>query len=175
MFNEGGPQQPGGTNIYVMGLEGDRTPRTLFANPAGEQDGQISPDGRWVAYMAPVSSRQEIYVTPFPGPGPRWQVSTNGGGEPRWSHDGRELYFQNGEQLMGVTVNAGATFSASAPHLVHEGRFLKSVNGNTSWDVTPDGKRFVRIQQVEPERPVTRIDLVLNWFDELAGGAAPAR
>jgi len=175
IFNEGGPQQPGGSNIYLLGLDGDRTPRPLFADPAGEQDGQISPDGRWVAYQASVSSRQEIYVTPFPGPGPRRQVSTDGGTEPAWSHDGRELYFQNGTQLMGVTVNPGATFSAGAPHLVHEGRFLKTVNGNTSWSVAPDGKRFLRIQQVEPERPVTRIDLVLNWFDELRSGAAAAR
>ncbi len=167
VFNESGAEERGGTGIWVMRLDGDRAPRHLFHEPAGELDAQLSPDGKWVAYQAPVSSRQEIYVAPFPGPGPRRQVSTDGGNEPLWSRDGRELFFQGGAKLMGVAVTTGASFSASVPHLVHEGRFLKSVNGNTSWSLTPDGTRFLRIQQVEPERPVTHIELVLNWFSEL--------
>jgi serine/threonine-protein kinase len=175
LFNETGAEEPGGTGIWVMRIDGERTPRRLFPAPAGESDGQLSPDGRWVAFQAPVSSRQEIYVAPFPGPGPRRQVSTDGGTEPLWSRDGRELFFQSGDKLMGATVTIGAAFSASVPRLVHEGRFLKSVNGNTSWSVTPDGTRFLRIQQVEPERAITHIELVLNWFSELrpiaSGGA----
>jgi len=175
VFNEGGAHEVGGVGVWVMQLDGDRAPRHLFASPAGESDGQISPDGKWVAYQALVSSRQEIYVAPFPGPGPRHQVSTDGGTEPLWSRDGRELFFQNGAQLMGVTVSPGAAFSAGPPHLVHEGRFFRTINGNTSWSVTPDGKRFLRIQQVEPEQPITHFDLVLNWFSELqqrsSGGA----
>ena len=167
LFNENGAQEAGGVGIWVMRLDGDRTPRHLFPAPAGESDGQLSPDGKWIAYQAPVSSRQEIYVAPFPGPGPRHQVSTDGGTEPLWSRDGRELFFQSGARLMGVTVTPGAAFSASAPRVVHEGRFLKSINGNTSWSVTPDGKRFLRIQQVEPERAITHVELVLNWFAEL--------
>jgi serine/threonine-protein kinase len=167
VFNEGGPKQPGGTGIWVMRLDGDRTPQPLFPEPAGESDGQLSPDGKWVAYQAPVSSRQEIYVAPFPGPGARHQVSTDGGTEPLWSRDGRELFFQQGTQLMAVTVAHGAAFSASAPRLAHEGRFFKTINGNTSWSITPDGKRFLRIQRVEPERAITQLELVLNWFTEL--------
>jgi serine/threonine-protein kinase len=175
LFTEGGPQTTGGTGIWVMRLDGDRTPRPMFATPAGESDGQISPDGKWVAYQAPVSSRQEIYVAPFPGPGPRRQVSTDGGTEPLWSRDGRELFFQSGDRLMGVTVTPGAVFSAGSPRLLHEGRFFKTINGNTSWSVNPDGKRFLRLQQVEPEQAITHFELVLNWFTELrqltAGGA----
>jgi Tol biopolymer transport system component len=173
LFNENGPQEHGGgVGIWVMRLDGDRTPRRLFAAPAGESDGQFSPDGKWIAYQAAVSTRQEIYVAPFPGPGPRRQVSTDGGTEPLWSRDGRELFFQSGTRLMSVTVTPGTTFSASAPRLVHEGRFLKTVNGNTPWSITKDGRRFLRIQQVEPERPVTHISVVLNWFDEAKRRAA---
>jgi serine/threonine-protein kinase len=167
MFNEGGPNQPGSTGVWVMRLDGDRAPRPFFPEPAGESDGQISPDGRWVAYQVPVSSRLEIYVAPFPGPGARHQVSTAGGTEPLWSRDGHELYFQSGAQLMAVTVAPGAAFSASTPRLVHEGRFFKTINGNTSWSITADGKRFLRIQNVDPERAITQLELVLNWFSEL--------
>jgi serine/threonine-protein kinase len=167
VFNENGAQESGGVGIWVMRLDGDRTPHHFFPAPAGESDGQLSPDGKWMAYQASISSRQEIYVAPFPGPGPRRQVSTDGGTEPLWSGDGRELFFQNGARLMGVTVTHGAAFSASTPHPVHEGRFLKSINGNTDSGIARDGTRFLRIQQVEPERAITHIDLVLNWFAEL--------
>jgi serine/threonine-protein kinase len=167
LFNENGAQEANGVGIWVMRLDGERTPARLFPEPSGESDGQISPDGKWVAYEAPVSSRREIYVTPFPGPGARRQVSTDGGTEPLWSRDGRELFFQSGDRLMAVTVTPGTAFSASIPRVVHEGRFSRTINGNTSWSLTPDGKRFLRIQQVEPERPVTRVELVLNWFSEL--------
>jgi serine/threonine-protein kinase len=115
-------------------------------------------------------------VTPFPGPGARHQISTDGGTEPLWSRDGRELFFQNGTKLMAVTVAPGAAFAASAPRVVHEGRFFKTINGNTSWSLTPDGQRFLRIQNVVPERAITGFELVLNWFSELEQrGAADRR
>ena len=167
VFNENGGQESGGVGIWMMRLDGDRTPQRLFPAAAGESDGQLSPDGKWIAFQAPVSSRQEIFVAPFPGPGARHQISTDGGTEPLWSRDGRELFFQSGAQLMGVTVTPGAVFSASSSHLVYEGRFFKTINGNTSWSVTPDGRRFLRIQQVVPERAITHLELVLNWFSEL--------
>jgi serine/threonine-protein kinase len=167
IFNESGAQEVGGNGIWLMRLDGDRTPHHLSAQPGGELNGQISPDGHWIAYEATVSSRSEIYVQPFPDPGPRHQVSTDGGVDPLWSRDGRELFFAQGDRLMAVSVARGATFSASVPRLLYEGRFLKSTNNRTSWSVAPDGSRFLRIQQVETEHPVTHIDLVLNWFEEV--------
>jgi dipeptidyl aminopeptidase/acylaminoacyl peptidase len=150
-----------------MQLDGDRVPRPFFPEPAGESNGQISPDGRWIAYEATVSSRREVHVAPFPGPGARHQISTGGGNESLWSRDGRELYFQSGTQMMVVSVAPGAVFSASLPRPLHEGRFVSQVNGNTSWSLTPDGTRFLRIQSVEPERAIRQCELVLNWFAEL--------
>jgi serine/threonine-protein kinase len=132
LFNENSAQESGGVGIWLMPLDGDRTPRHLFSAPGGEADGQFSPDGKWIAYQVAVSSRQEIYVSPFPGPGPRHQVSIDGGIEPLWSRDGRELFFQNGGKLMAVTVTPGAAWSASEPHVVYKGRFLRGSNGNTS-------------------------------------------
>jgi len=76
---------------------------------------------------------------------------------------------------MGVTVTPGAEWSASQPHVVHEGRFLRGSNGNTSWSINKDGTRFFRIQLVEPERAITHVDLVLNWFTELQQRVAGAK
>ena len=173
VFNESGAQEVGGSGLWVMRLDGDPSPRHLFPQPAGEQNGQVSPDGQWIAYEATVASRIEIYVSPFPGPGPRHQVSKDGGAEPLWSRDGRELFFQDGARLMSAPVAPGSAFAAERPRLVYEGRFLKSLNNRTSWSVTPDGSRFLRVQQVEPERAITRIDLVLNWFEELKAKVKP--
>jgi Tol biopolymer transport system component len=167
LFNENDPADPGGITSWMLRLDGDHTPQRLFRDSAGENDPQISPDGKWIAFIARVSSRQEIFVAPFPAAAPRRQVSIDGGDEPLWSHDGRELYFQNGAKLMAVAITTGATLSAGVPRLVHEGRFFRTINGNTSYGITPDGSRFLRIQQVAPARPITRMDLVLNWFQEL--------
>ncbi|MBK9376620.1 MAG: protein kinase [Holophagales bacterium] len=167
LFDQNGPAEAGGVGAWVLPLEGDRTPRRLFPLPATGRDAQISPDGRWVAYEAIVSSRQEVFVAPLSGAGERRLVSTEGGTEPLWSRDGRELFFQSGTRLMGVTVTPGATFSASLPRVVHEGRFFRTINGNTSFSITRDGARFLRIQPVNPEPAIRRIELVLDWFSGL--------
>lgn len=167
LFDETGPNEPAGVGIWVLPLDGDRTPRRLFPGAAAGHDGQISPDGKWVAYQATVSSRQEIFVAPISGSGERRLVSTDGGAEPLWSRDGRDLYFQSGTRLLGVTVTPGASFSASPPRTAHEGRFFRTMNGNTSFSITPDGARFLRIQAVDPDTAITRIELVMNWFSTL--------
>ncbi|MFN7988547.1 MAG: protein kinase [Thermoanaerobaculia bacterium] len=170
LFDQNGPAEPGGVGAWVLPLDGDRTPHRLFPLPATGRDAQISPDGRWVAYEAIVSSRPEIFVAPLSGSGERRLVSTEGGTEPLWSRDGRELFFQSGTRLMGVTVTPGATFSASVPRVVHEGRFFRTINGNTSFSITRDGARFLRIQPVSPEPAIRRIELVLDWFPGLKRG-----
>jgi Tol biopolymer transport system component len=172
LFDETGPEEPEGAGTWVMRLDGDSTPHRRVPAPAAGRDGQISPDGRWVAYQAAVSSRQEVFVAPFSGSGERRLVSTDGGAEPLWSRDGRELFFQSGTRLMAVAVTPGAAFSASPPRLVHEGRFVRSVNGNTSFGITRDGKRFLRIQPVTQEPAITRVELVLDWFSALSRRAA---
>jgi Tol biopolymer transport system component len=166
LFDQTGPMEPEGTGIWVLRLDGDSVPRRLFPLPAAGQDGQLSPDGRWVAYMRRVASRWEIFVGPFGGAGEQRLVSTDGGREPLWSRDGRELFYQSGSTLMGVTVTPGAVFSASTPRPVHEGRFFGTITGNTSFSVTRDG-RFLRIQPVDPAPAITHVELVLNWFATL--------
>jgi hypothetical protein len=167
LYDQSGPDEPDGTGIWVLRLGTDSAPRRLFPLPATGRDGQLSPDGKWVAFQATVSSRMEVFVAPFSGAGERRLISTDGGTEPLWSHDGRELFYQNGDKLMGVAVTPGATFSAGAPRVLHDGRFFRTITGNTSFSITNDGSRFLRIQPVDPFPSITHIELVLNWFAEL--------
>jgi serine/threonine-protein kinase len=174
LFNENNPADPGGTAMWIVSLDGDHATRLAIDEPGAELDGQFSPDGKWIAYQAAVSSRQEIFVVPFPGPGPKRQVSTDGGQEPLWSHDGRQLFFQSADGLMAVDVTTGGAFSASTPRLMHGGRYFRSINGNTSYSITGDDKRFLRIQPIVADRAIKHVDLVQNWFSELAQRGARA-
>jgi hypothetical protein len=115
----------------------------------------------------------DIYVMPFPGPGPSLQVSVDGGYEPLWSRDGRMLFFQNGNELMATEVAAGTPPRFGRPRALYEGRYRRSPNGNTPWSLSPDSQRFLRIQQAQPDPPMNRIDVVLGWGEQvtrMAGG-----
>jgi hypothetical protein len=116
-----------------------------------------------MAYESDMSGRLEIYVMPFPGPGASQQVSVDGGVESLWSRDGRTLYFQNGDVLMEVDVTPGAPPRFGRPRPLYSGRYRISVNGNTPWALSPDGRRFLRVQQAQPDLPIDRIDVVLGW------------
>ncbi len=168
LFNQTGEKEEGGAGIWWMRLDGDRTPSRLFPPGISGSDGQLSPDGRWVAYQANVASRPEVFVAPVAGGGERRLVSTDGGTEPLWSRNGRELFFQARDRLMGVTVVPGPTFTAGPPRPLHEGRYLITVTSNTSYAITPDGTRFLRIQPLTQQPAITRLELVLNWYAELA-------
>ncbi len=156
------------TDIWIMALQGDRTPRLLAEHA---NDGQVSPDGRWLAYQTgPSGSRGQVLIKPLSGAGPTVQVSRDGGGEPLWSHDGRELFYTIASRTMVVPIGTGATLSAGAPRVLYEGRYRPGPNTRTGYSVSADGKRFLRVQQAQPDPPVTRIDIVLNWASQLHAG-----
>ena len=114
---------------------------------------QFSPDGKWIAYQSAESGNLEVYLAPFPGPGPRIPVSAGGGESPIWSPDGSELFYTRGNRLMAVSITRGATLSVSAPRVLFEGRFRGNLNTVTPFDISPDGRRFIRVQQAQPDRP----------------------
>ena len=80
-----------GSDLWILPLKGDRKPRPFVRTQSDEGDAAFSPDGRWLAYVSNYSGRYEIYVQPFPGPGGKWQISTEGGTAPLWARNGREL------------------------------------------------------------------------------------
>ncbi len=150
--------------IWVFSVP-DRKATPFLQSEFNETLPQLSPDGRWMAYVSDESGRNEIYVQPFPGPGGKWQVSTNGGSYPLWRRDGKELfYFAPGRKLMAVEVKAGSTFEAGLPKFLFETR-LKS-GGNRQYDVSSDGQRFL-INLAVGEESSAPITLVLNWTAEL--------
>jgi hypothetical protein len=167
------PSSNAGSNIWMMSLGADRTPRPLLNSPANESWAELSPDDKWLAYGSDSSGRFEVYVQPFPGPGQREQISYGGGDSPLWSRNGRELFFLTpGDQPGAVRVNTvdvtpGSAFTSGKPRVLFQGRFGRT-GGPTAYDVAPDGRRFLMTEFLDPPRqPVTRIHVVLNWFEEL--------
>jgi serine/threonine-protein kinase len=105
-------------------------------------------------------------VSPFPGPGGKTVISTDGGTEPRWSRDGRELFYRNGDRMMAVTVTPGSSLAAGSPRQLFEGRYQVSDTNSGAYDVASDG-RFLMIQPTVAEQPATEFNIVLGWFDEV--------
>jgi Tol biopolymer transport system component len=151
----------------VLPLFGERKPFPFVQSPFVEDWAEFSPDGRWVAYESNESGRSEVYVSPFPGPGGKWQVSTAGGIEPRWRHDGKEIFFlaaaansgygRDAGKLMAAAVRAdGSRLEIGAVQSLFDVR--TPVGKQRVYDVTADG-RFL-IDTVEEQSPLT---IVVNW------------
>jgi len=147
---------------------------TVASNGSGDKEflrgrasyanGQISPDGKWVAYQSNESGDWDIYVTTFPGASGKWQVSRGGGTEPRWRGDGKEMFYigPHGE-LTAVALNNGGSFSAGVPMKLFpfQGRAQISSTDLSTYDVTKDGKKFIVNRYVRPEN-VAPLTVVLN-------------
>jgi eukaryotic-like serine/threonine-protein kinase len=109
----------GSIDIVTLSLEGDRVKKPFLAGNFIEANPQVSPDGRYRAYFSQESGQSESYVRPFPDVNKgRWQISTSGGQEPRWSRDGRELFYRNGDAMMAVAVETKPAFKAGVPAVV---------------------------------------------------------
>ena len=152
---------PTGSDLFVLPLSGDRKPVPFLQTPFLETAAEFSPDGRWVAYRSNESGRTEIYVSPFPGPGGRRQISTSGGDWPRWRGDGGEIfYLAPDDRLMAASVNGrGATFEVGAANPLFETR--KGGRGHF-YAVTADGQRFLINIRPEQAAPVP-VTVVVNW------------
>jgi eukaryotic-like serine/threonine-protein kinase len=159
-------------DVAVLSLDGNRQTQTLFQTPFDEENAEFSPDGRWVAYQSNESGQSQIIVRPFPQvDAGRWQISTSGGTRPTWARNGHELFYLDaGGVLTSVPVQTMPTFSAGNPAKVFETRYLVPNNART-YDVSPDGQRFVMIKGPADDGRASAASLslvvVLNWFEEL--------
>jgi eukaryotic-like serine/threonine-protein kinase len=155
-----------GRDIWVLKLA-DRKAQPFLRTPYEETAPKFSPDGRWLAYSSDESGRREIYVQPYPGPGGKWQISTDGGQEPVWNPHGGELFFRNGSKIMAVDVDTTSGFSAGKPRMLFEGPYLPTPGSLQFYDVSPDGRRFLMLKPSEQTTSLVQIVVVQNWFEEL--------
>jgi serine/threonine-protein kinase len=154
-------------DLFVMHLDNREVEsQAIVKTRFSEYSPHVSPDGRWVAYNSDESGRPEIYISPFPGPGGKTVISTDGGTEPHWSRDGRELFYRNGDSMMAVTLAPGSSLAAGSPRRLFEGRYQVSDTSSGAYDVSSEG-RFLMIQPTVAEQPATEFNIVLGWFDEV--------
>ena len=142
-------------DVLVVPVRSTTTPRAYAASPFNEAYGVVSPDGRWLAYASDESGRFEIYVDAFPTPGRRARVSAGGGTEPRWSSQGSEIFFRRDREIHAVRLD----FTGDAAHAVSSEKLFAADGDIRSFDVAPDGERFL-LNVAAPDsgpRPMTAI------------------
>jgi eukaryotic-like serine/threonine-protein kinase len=156
-----------GIEIWVLRM-GDRKAQPFLRAAFLQSAPRFSPDGRWLAYVSDESGHREIYVQPYPGPGGKWQISTEGGTEPVWNPNGRELFYRSGDKMMAVEITMKPSFSVGKPKVLFEGQYLPTPVTFPNYDVSPDGQRFLMLKPSESaQAAATQINVVLNWFEEL--------
>ena len=170
----GGQSNVFGVRDLVSLRAGETETRPIAAEPYDEKGLALSPDGRWVAYESTETGRDEIYVRPFPdAQAGKWQVSTAGGVNPKWSRSGRELFYVNGaSEMVATTVAAqGGAFEISNRRSLFNvaERGLNSQANYASWDVDVDDEHFLMIQLGAGDIDSRRSEFVLiqNWIEEL--------
>ena len=157
-------------NISVLSLEEDEEV-VVVDTPAAEVMPDFSPDGNWIAYAANETGRSEVYVRPFPGPGGRWQISSDGGSEPYFSSDGRSIFFRDGGELLVVDIDTRDGFKVGRPRVVLED--LQSYGPYRSYSLAPDGKRVLSIERIDDDDAAPEgVTVVVNWLDELRSKVA---
>jgi eukaryotic-like serine/threonine-protein kinase len=161
----------GNVDIMEKALDGSQKVRGLVQTPFDDRDGELSPDGRWLAYHSTFSGQQEVWVRPYPDTAAgRWQVSTSGGSNARWSPDGQELfYIASDGALMGVQVKyTGSTWTASSPvKMLEPGYWSTGVVIGPAYAVSPDGKRFLVVTPPKEGAGPPDIVVIQHWDEEL--------
>ena len=167
LFEQEVPASTTGWDVWLLPLEGERNPQLLLGSNHNERWPVLSPDGRWLAYLSNESGRPEVYVQAFPRPGGKWQVSADGGGEPVWARNGRELFYRDGYKMMVVPVQTQPVFTPGKPQVVFQWPYEAMDGVRPNYDVTPDGQRFLMIKAIEADSAPAQINMILNWSEEL--------
>jgi Tol biopolymer transport system component len=176
-FLEANPKT-GRLDLMILPMEGDEAtgrkpgkPTVFLSSPFSESSAAFSPDGRWLAYSSTESGRGEVYVRPFPGPGSKWQISTNSGSFPVWSRTRRELFYE-ADLLKRIMVASyiveGDSFRVEKPRPWADRRYMPRLVGQ-DFDLHPDGERVALALASETETAVKqdKIVFIFNFFDEL--------
>jgi hypothetical protein len=168
-----GATSAGGWDILAMNMA-DKTAHSVLATPGNRVQGQFSPDARWLAYASDESGGWEVYVTSFPGTSGKWQISSAGGSQPRWSGDGKELFFIAPDgSMMAASVRTGKTFESATPRRLFQSNGMINVAPfRIGYAVSPKGEFLVSRVVSEAVEPIT---LVHNWTAALRQGTGNGR
>ncbi|MEJ2086461.1 MAG: protein kinase [Acidobacteriota bacterium] len=169
------PSSVSAVDIFVLPLEEGSEVEIFLSTPFLEWHPAFSPDGKWIAYMSDESGRYEVYIRPYPATsGGRWQISDHGGGQPRWSADGRTLYYRSDGGIMSATIEpTGDTLRIGRPKEVFDEPYRGGIPGLSSasilgdYDVSGDGQRFVMFPEGTSQGRGAHVTLIFNFDDEL--------
>jgi len=160
-----------GNDIWKLSLDDESIEPFISREVENDsvREARFSPDQNFVAYRSRETGRGEVYVVPYPGPGGKWQISTDGGAQPMWAHGGGELFYKSGDRMMAVTVSTEPTFEVGSPRVVFESTLPERTPGDPArYAVSADGQRFL-ITAPAPgaDDGGPEIHVILNWFQEL--------
>jgi hypothetical protein len=170
------------SDIWLLDSGHGRTLRCLLCTDAHEGSPALSPDGKWIAYTSDDPGLREVYVRPVEGSGKKYPISNGPGYQPLWSRNGKELFYWKGApmgadpapihpmQMMVVDLMLDPVFRAAKPRVLFAGSFLWG--GRANYDVSADGQQFLMLQPVQ-SAPITQLELVVNWFEELRARVQP--
>jgi Tol biopolymer transport system component len=173
----------GAADVWVLALDElirRDTPETepdityLLRTEYNESHATFSPDGRWIAYASDEAGASQIYVIPYPypGPGSKRPVSTDGGRQPRWNPAGGELFYLNGTRMMSVTFESSGGFRADSPEVLFDNpALLESGSANSQafqYDVTSDGQAFLLLSSAADSAEPPQLRVIVNWSEELS-------
>jgi Tol biopolymer transport system component len=162
------------SDIGIVSMEGDHAVKLLLKEPHNETNPSISPDGKYMAYLSNEPGGAGIYVCPFPEVSKgKWQISGSDAEFARWSPDGRELYYNTKDAIMAVSVETEPSLKPGKTRKLFRAHLESSAGTSPSWDISPDGKRFLIVKWPErsgaapPASTLRKMVVVLNWFEEL--------
>jgi Tol biopolymer transport system component len=154
-------------DIWALPTFGDGKPIPVVRSAFNDNNAYLSPDGRYILYQSNESGRGEVYVQSFPGPGGKWQVSSEGGNDASWRSDGREIFYRTpAQQLMVVEVAGGAEFVAGIPKPLYPAAFQTGTM-RTKYAAAADGQRFLVLSPLGRDA-MTPMTIVVNWAADLA-------
>jgi len=153
------------SDLWVVPLDGSGQPYPFTQTPFEEFLGEFSPDGRFVVYQSNESGQDEVYVRSFPDAGGRWQVSTGGGSEPRWSRDGREIFYRSQRKLYAVAVDTTAGFTVGRATSIAPG-YSTGIT-SFSYSVSSDGRHVYFVKDLVSQNRAAQATLLLNWAAEV--------
>jgi Tol biopolymer transport system component len=153
-----------GEGIWTLSLDGEHRPRLLLrsSTPGSISHARVSPDGRWLAYASTETGQSQVYVTSYPELSERWLISPNGGTDPQWRRDGRELFYLAPDQtLMAVAVSPGAELKPGTPAPLFRARFERTEASGSAFSPTGDGQRFLVNEAMADDEVV--LNVRMNW------------